>query len=53
VDNATHYIDSISAHVIDGTSGTDLTITITLSAFNQPVTITAPPADQVTDAPLM
>ena len=53
VDNATHYIDSISAHVVDGTSGTDLTITITLSAFNQPVTITAPPADQVTDAPLM
>ena len=33
-------------------SGTDVTITIQLSAFNPPVTITAPPADQVTDAPL-
>jgi hypothetical protein len=52
VDNATHYIDSISAHVLEATSGTDLTIAIALSAFNQPVTITAPPADQVTDAPL-
>ena len=42
----------MSAHVVEATSGTDLTIAIALSAFNQPVTITAPPADQVTDAPL-
>ncbi len=53
VDNATHFVDSLSAHVVDATAGTDVTITITLSAYNQPVTITAPPADQVTDAPLM
>jgi hypothetical protein len=52
VDDATKYIDSLSAHVVEATSGTDLTITIALSAYNQPVTITAPPADQVTDAPL-
>ena len=52
MDNATKFIDSVSAHVVEATSGTDLTITIALSAYNQPVTITAPPADQVTDAPL-
>lgn len=52
VDNATQYIDSLSAHLVEAASGTDVTITIALSAFNTPVTITAPPADQVTDAPL-
>jgi len=52
VDNATQYIDSLSTHVVEAGSGTDVTLTIQLSAFNAPVTITAPPADQVTDAPL-
>jgi len=52
VDNATMYIDSLSAHVVDAASGTDLIIGIALSAFNVPVIITAPPADQITDAPL-
>ena len=52
VDNATKFVDSVSAHVVEASSGLDLTIAIQLSAFNQPVTITAPPADQVTTAPL-
>ena len=52
VDNATKYVDSLSAHVVEATSGLDLTITITLSGYNQPVTITAPPADQLTTEPL-
>jgi hypothetical protein len=52
VDNATQYIDSVTTHVVEATSGTDVTLTIQLSAFNTPVTITAPAPDQVTDAPL-
>ena len=53
VDTATSRIDSLSTQVTDLATGTDLTIAITLSAYDVPVTITAPPADQVTDAPLM
>ena len=30
----------------------DTDLTITLSAYDTPVTVTAPPADQTTDAPL-
>jgi len=52
VDNATKYVDSLSAHVVDATSGTDLTVAIALSAYDQPVTIAAPTADQVTTDPL-
>ncbi|MCY7418281.1 MAG: hypothetical protein LH650_07265 [Chloroflexi bacterium] len=52
VDNATQYIDSLSIQVVEAGSGTDVTLLIQLSAFNTPVTITAPPADQVTDDPL-
>ena len=53
VDTATSRIDSLSAHVTDAATGTDLTIAIALSAYDVPVTITAPPADQVSDEPLM
>jgi hypothetical protein len=52
IDNATDRIDSVSAHVADATTGTDLTIALQLSNYDAPVTIAAPPADQVTDAPL-
>ena len=52
VDTATNRIDSLSTHVTDAATGTDLTIAITLSAYDVPVTITAPPADQVSDKPL-
>jgi hypothetical protein len=52
IDNATDRIDSLSSHVTDATTGTDLTLAIQLSAYDAPVTIAAPPADQVTDAPL-
>ena len=52
IDNASGRIDSLSAHVAAVTTGTDLTIGVQLSAYDQPVTIAAPPADQVTTAPL-
>ena len=52
IDNATTRIDSLSTHVVDATTGTDLTIAIQLSNYDAAVTIAAPPADQVTDAPL-
>lgn len=53
VDTASSRIDSVSANVTDVATGTDLTITIALSAYDVPVTITAPPADQVSDSPLI
>ena len=52
IDNATTRIDSVSTHVVDATTGTDLTVGIQLSNYDAAVTIAAPPADQVTDAPL-
>ncbi len=52
IDNATDRIDSLSTHIADTSTGTDLTVAIQLSAYDAPLTITAPPADQVTDAPL-
>ncbi len=52
IDDSTKYIDSLSTHVADAGAGTDVTVTIILSNYNAPVTVTAPPADQQTDAPL-
>ncbi len=52
VDNATSRIDSLTTHVVGVTEGTDVTVTIALSAYDVPVTVTAPPADQVTDESL-
>jgi hypothetical protein len=53
VDNASGRIDSISAAVSDPANGTNVTLTITMSNYDVPVTISAPPADQTTDAPLL
>jgi hypothetical protein len=53
IDTATNRIDSLSTQVTDAATGTNLIIAIALSGYDVPVTITAPPADQVSDAPLM
>jgi hypothetical protein len=53
VDQASGRLDSIAANYVDAATGTDLTLSITMSAFDAPVTVTAPPADQTTDAPLL
>lgn len=53
VDNASGRLDSFQVGYADPASGTDLTLTITLSAYDAPVTVAAPPADQTTDAPLL
>lgn len=53
VDNASGRLDSVSVAFADAASGTNVTLTITLSNYDAPVTVTAPPADQTTDAPLL
>jgi hypothetical protein len=52
VDKASGRLDSISAQVSDAASGTQVTLAVTISAYDQPVTVSAPPADQTTDEPL-
>ncbi len=49
IDKATSRVDSVSTHVVDAASGIDVTLAVTLSAYDQPFTVTAPAADQVTD----
>jgi hypothetical protein len=51
VDNASKRLDSIVVAVSDET-GTDVTLTVTISAYDVPVTVTPPPADQTTTEPL-
>lgn len=53
VDQASGRIDSVTAAFADAATGTNVTLTITLSNYDVPVTVTAPPADQTTDAPLL
>lgn len=52
VDTATGRLDSFAIAYSDPASGSNLTVTITLSNYDVPVTVTAPPADQTTDEPL-
>lgn len=53
IDTASGRLDSISATLSDAATGSDASVTIALSDYDKPVTVTAPPADQVTDEPLM
>jgi len=53
VDNASGRLDSVAVTYADAASGTNVTLTVTLSNYDAPVTVTAPPADQTTDAPLL
>lgn len=49
IDKATSRLDSVSTHIVDASSGMDVTVVVTLSAFDEPVSVQAPAADQVTD----
>lgn len=49
IDQATSRLDSVSAHIVDASSGMDVTVVVTLSGYDEPVTVTAPADDQVTD----
>lgn len=53
VDTATGRLDSFVIAYADPAAGSNVTLTITLSDYDAPVTVTAPPADQTTDAPLL
>jgi hypothetical protein len=53
VDNASGRLDSIAVTYADAANGSNVTLTITLSNYDVPVTVAAPPADQTTDAPLL
>lgn len=53
VDKATGRLDSVSVAFADPAAGTSVTLTVTMSNYDAPVTVSAPPADQVTDAPLL
>lgn len=53
VDTASGRLDSFAIVYANPATGTDATLAITLSDYDVPVTITAPPADQTTDAPLL
>lgn len=53
VDQASGRLDSVSAAFADAATGNNVTLTVTISNYDVPVTVSAPPADQVTDAPLL
>jgi hypothetical protein len=53
VDQASGRLDSISVAFADATSGTNVTLTVTLSNYDAPITVSAPPADQTTTEPLL
>lgn len=53
IDKASSRIDSVAVEYADTTNGTDVKLNIQLSNYDTPVTVTAPPADQITDAPLI
>jgi len=53
IDQASGRLDSVSATFSDAAAGTNVTLTVTITNYDAPVTVTAPPADQTTDAPLL
>ncbi len=53
VDTASGRLDSIVVAYTDEATGTNLGLTVTISAYDVPVTVTAPPADQTTTDPLL
>jgi hypothetical protein len=53
IDNASGRLDSFTATYANPASGTDIALTVTLSAYDVPVAITPPPADQITDEPVL
>jgi hypothetical protein len=53
VDSASGRLDSIVVAFADEASGTNLGLNVTISNYDVPVTVTAPPADQTTTDPLL
>jgi hypothetical protein len=53
IDKASGRLDSVSAPISDEASGSNATLSVALSGYDQPLTVAAPPADQVTDQPLL
>ena len=53
VDTASKRLDSIVVTVADDATGTNVALTVTISDYDAPVTITPPPADQTTTEPLL
>jgi hypothetical protein len=53
IDKASTRVDSVSVRFADAASSTDVDLVVSLSAYDVPVTVTPPPADQTTDAPLL
>jgi hypothetical protein len=53
VDQASGRLDSVVVAFADEATGTNVTLTVTISGYDAPVTVTAPPADQTTTEPLL
>ena len=53
IDNASSRLDSVHVKFADPSTSTDVELIVTISNYDVPVTVTAPPADQTTDAPLL
>jgi hypothetical protein len=53
IDTASKRLDSFIVTVADEANGTNVTLTVTMSAYDAPVTLTPPPADQTTTEPLL
>jgi hypothetical protein len=53
VDTATDRLDSFVIAFADSASGTSISLTVALSNYDAPVTVTPPPADQTTTEPLL
>ncbi len=53
VDTATKRLDSVLVTVADEANGTNVSLTVTISGYDLPVTVTPPPADQTTTEPLL
>jgi len=53
VDTASGRLDSIVATFTDEATGTNVGLSVTISNYDVPVTVTAPPADQTTTDPLL
>jgi hypothetical protein len=53
VDTATKRLDSVRVTIADEATGTEMTLVVTMSGYDAPVTVAPPPADQTTTEPLL
>jgi hypothetical protein len=53
IDNASKRLDSFVVAFADAATGTNVALTVAMSGYDAPVTVTPPPADQTTTEPLL